>query len=527
MSRRLWVPSPQQEDFQDFAWNDSRSCNLIAVAGAGKSTTIVKTVGKMRGSSAILSFNKKIADEMKAKLAAEGLDWKKAEAATCHSIGFRAYRKRFPTARVDSDKVGNITASLFEHSRMPIELMAHSATICRLVGLAKQNAIGIGNNGDIADASLYHDIAEHFDLFDDEQTLKRADEIVHWVMRILDQSNRMTEVVDFDDMVYMPVLHRVRFWQYDNVWLDEAQDTNAARRELVAALVRNRVFAVGDPCQAIYGFTGADNDSLDIIKAQFNSVEMPLTVTYRCPKVVVKFAKTWVDHIEAHESAPEGVIGFETFEQMIADRTRLGSDAAILCRNTRPLVSAAFSLIREKIPCRIEGREIGESLKKLAIRWHSIGTIPELDDKLEEWQDREIAKAIARKKMQKIQEIEDKVETLRVIMARCLEEKKPLITHVVAYIEEIFADNVSGVLTLATIHRSKGREWKRVFWLDRHNTCPSRYATQPWEKQQESNLCYVAATRSMGELIDVTLPMPVAKVPPANENTKPQQTAVA
>jgi DNA helicase-2/ATP-dependent DNA helicase PcrA len=252
---------------------------------------------------------------------------------------------------------------------------------------------------------------------------------------------------------------------------------------------------------------------------------MPLTVTFRCPKNVVKFAQTWVNHIQAHQSAPEGKISMETFEDMMSRRDRLDANAAILCRNTRPLVNAAFALIRERIPCRIEGRDIGESLKKLAMRWKGISTIPELEDKLEEWVDAETMKWIVKKKMAKIQEIEDKAETLKVIMNRCLEEGKHEISFVVAYINEIFADNVTGILTLATIHRSKGREFKRVYWLDRLNTCPSKYASMPWEKEQEKNLCYVAATRAMEELIELLPPLP--RVKPANENNKPEATKAA
>ena len=338
-------------------------------------------------------------------------------------------------------------------------------------------------------------------------------------------SNQEPEIVDFNDMIYLPLLYEIKFWQYDNVIIDEAQDTNTVRRLLARCLMKpnGRLFAVGDPHQAIFGFTGADNDSLDIIKQSFNAKEMPLTVTYRCPKSVVKFAQTWVGHIQAHPSAPEGTISLETFEQMVQNRDRLNADAAILCRNTRPLVTAAFALIREKIPCRIEGRDIGEALKKLATRWKSISTIPELEDKLEEWLEREKEKWLPRKKMAKVQEAEDKFETIKVIMDACREDKQYEIKAVVAYIDNIFSDNVSGILTLSTIHKSKGREWKRVYWLDRFNTCPSRYATMDWEKEQEANLQYVAATRSMGELIDLFPPMP--KVQPVNDNKQPAEKA--
>ncbi|MHC2552430.1 UvrD-helicase domain-containing protein [Bradyrhizobium elkanii] len=516
----MFVPSPQQAAFIDEAMTGVSSIVLIAVAGAGKTTTILQAVGKMRGSTVILAFGKKIAEEIKGKLKKMGIDWKKAEASTCHAMGLRNYRKTYPNVRVDEEKVARITASWVDCNRIDATLSPHVAIICQLVGLAKQSGLGIPGQGHIDDTSIWEDIAEHFDLFDEEATQKKADDLIEMAIEVLKESNQNTDVVDFNDMIYLPLLYQIRFWQYDNVVIDEAQDTNTVRRLLARALMKpnGRLMAVGDPHQAIFGFTGADNDSLDIIKQEFGCKEMPLTVTYRCPKTVVKFAQTWVSHIQAHHSSPEGTISLETFEQMIQTRDRLNGDAAILCRNTRPLVTAAFALIREKIPCRIEGRDIGEALKKLATRWKSIKTIPALEDQLEDWLEKEKERWLPKKKMAKVQEAEDKFETLKVIMDACREDKRNDIQAVVSYIDNIFSDNVQGILTLSTIHRSKGREWKRVFWLDRFNTCPSKYATMPWEKEQEINLQYVAATRAMSELIDLFPPLP--KVQPVNDNNK-------
>jgi superfamily I DNA/RNA helicase len=73
------------------------------------------------------------------------------------------------------------------------------------------------------------------------------------------------------------------------------------------------------------------------------------------------------------------------------------------------------------------------------------------------------------------------------------------------YVDSLFGDNVTGLLVLSTIHKAKGREWERVFWLDRIGTCPSKWARQAWQQDQEKNLMYVAATRAKSELIDLNL----------------------
>ena len=322
----------------------------------------------------------------------------------------------------------------------------------------------------------------------------------------LKRNNAQTEIIDYDDMIYMPLIHKVRFWQSDNVFVDEAQDTNGARA-LVRALVKKggRVIAVGDRHQAIYGFTGADADSLDLIKADFNAIELPLSITYRCPKQVVGFARQWVSHIEAAGTAPEGTVRSVNLAGFLGRGDDLSSPDAVLCRNTKPLVELFFALLRINVPCKVLGKDLGTGLIKLATRWDSVKTLPALRDKLGDYKEREIAKALAKKKESRAQWIDDQVETLIVIINRCREMGGTSVQFVVEWIEDLFADQARGVLTLSTIHKAKGREWQRVFSLDRAGTCPSKYARQEWQQEQEI-LQYVAATRAMSELVEVIVP---------------------
>jgi superfamily I DNA/RNA helicase len=262
-----------------------------------------------------------------------------------------------------------------------------------------------------------------------------------------------------------------------------------------------RVIAVGDPHQAIYGFTGADSDALDLIKRDFNCITLDLTVTFRCPKTVVDFAHKWVSHIEAAPSAPDGEVSRAKMADFLK-RNDLTAGSAVLCRVTKPLVSLAFKMITLRIPCRIEGRDVGKSLQKLMQRW-KVKTLNALEGKIEEYLARETTKLLARKQETKLALIEDTVETIRVIISQCRKEGKHDVDDAVAYVDQIFGDNVSDIIVLSTIHKSKGREWPRVFWLDRANTCPSKWARQQWQQEQENNLCYVAATRAQEQLIEL------------------------
>jgi DNA helicase II / ATP-dependent DNA helicase PcrA len=263
-----------------------------------------------------------------------------------------------------------------------------------------------------------------------------------------------------------------------------------------------RLIAVGDSQQGIFGFTGADNDALEIIARQFKAIKLPLTVSYRCPKAVVRFAHKWVAHIEAAETASEGEIAEEEYTDTFLPE----EGSAILSRITKPLVTLAFSFIRRRIACKIEGRDIGAGLIKLSNKWKTAKTIDAFEVRLDAYFEKQTARL--NEKPAQLQSLTDQVDTLRAICNFCREEKKYHMVDVVKWIEDLFADGVKGRFVLSTIHKSKGREWNTVYWLNRQSTCPSRFAVLPWMVEQERHLCYVAATRSMNRLVELSYTPP-------------------
>jgi superfamily I DNA/RNA helicase len=500
-------PSPQQREIYQWVQIGSGSAIVEAVAGSGKTTTLVGAVRLMRGRIATMAFNKKIASEIETKMA--GIPGVKV--GTVHSFGNQAWRAVVggKGAKIDGKK----TASLIEKTGMPFYL---NSFVFKLVSLAKQRGLGIAGIPNTPEAM--REIVDHFDLVDsltgrasavsESDMEARIAEGMAWASKVLDMSIATgRDVIDFDDMIYLPLVLDAKMPQYDWILVDEAQDTNPVRRMLIERMLApgGRCIFVGDSRQAIYGFTGADADSMELIASTFNAQRLPLTVTYRCPKSVVEFSRQWVSHIDAAETAPAGVvrsIGMDEFQTLTAES--LTASDAILCRNTAPLVALAFSLIRKRIPCHVEGRDIGAGLVALARRW-KVSTIRALGDKLTGFVERETEKLMAKKQEMQAQQLADKVDTLRVIMGVLTPTAS--IDELVNEINGIFGDTEAGEpspnLTLSTIHKSKGREWQRVYWLQRVKLQPSKYARQPWQLLQEDNLCYVAATRAMTELIEV------------------------
>jgi superfamily I DNA/RNA helicase len=300
--------------------------------------------------------------------------------------------------------------------------------------------------------------------------------------------------------------------------VDEVQDLNLSRRLLAMRMAGNtgRIIAVGDHNQAIYGFTGADSDSMDQLKASLSAHELPLTMTYRCPKAVVREAQRWVPDFQAHDSNPEGVVRSIPFlAQVDSEGNKLSPDFqdeqltkedAILCRNTKPLVELAYNLIRRGIACRVEGREIGQGLITMARRWKVV-RLDAFKNKVQSWRDREVTKYQAKGKEDMIQGVEDKADTIICLIDALMAEGKTTVAEFETFVTNLFGDTKEGetpkVVTLSTVHKSKGREWKRVFILGMNKFMPSRYAKKDWQMQQEYNLMYVAVTRSMFELVYV------------------------
>lgn len=264
-----------------------------------------------------------------------------------------------------------------------------------------------------------------------------------------------------------------------------------------------RIIFVGDEKQAIYGFAGADSDSVARIKSEFNCEVMPLSVTYRCPKAIVAEAnKIFPDKIQAHESAPEGKVSsldcMSSYDALFA--TNLTVQDAILCRKTAPIVELAFVLIRRGVACHVEGRDIGQGLLKLASRW-KVTSVRALEDRLLAYKDREVAKLVAKGKETAADALADRVETLLVIAEGC-NSVQDVKNKILGLFQDTNGQSKPS-LTLATVHRSKGREWGRVFILGYRQFMPSKMARQAWQMEQERNLQYVAITRAKAELFYV------------------------
>lgn len=477
MSTTIRTWSAYQTPIFEFVANGTGNGSVNAVAGSGKSATIKEAFKRVCGEAIFLAFNKAIADELK-KAGVNG--------RTFHSLCMMPVMR----AKGVRDPEMNKLRKLCEQTWSGDDVRIYGAFAQRMVGLAR----GLGIGCLVPDTEMaWIQMSEHHDIEvdSDEGEFGRAIELAR---NLLDLSNA-SPMVDFDDMLYFAVKDGITLPKFDFVFVDEAQDTNAIQRAVLRKIMRPgaRIVAVGDPAQAIYGFRGSDSNSMRLLEDEFNCTRFPLSISYRCPKSVVRYAQQWVPHIEAAPGKGEGLVVDHGYEWKVED-FRAGD--LVVSRKTSPLLTLAYRCIRANVPATVMGREIGQGLKVLVKKMNARG-IDALQTKLEAFLERETEKLRAKKDDARIEALEDKVGSL-LFLIDSLREGKRTIPDLEAGIDYLFANKADAVI-LATIHKSKGLEASRVWWLNR-SECPAKWAKQDWQKEQELNLCYVAATRAEDEL---------------------------
>lgn len=466
------TPSKYQQRIFDFIQHESGSAIIEAVAGSGKTTTIVKAVQHLTNSDYIfLAFNKSIAKE---------LEDRGVRASTFHALCFAELNSRLiKRPKVESGKV-----RLLFNNMLSEEERKEYYDLPKLVSLAKNSAFQCNESNEEWEALI-----EDHDL-----TFPNIDRAVRLADRLLCLSNDRLDMIDFDDMLYLPWLKNFSLRSYKTVFIDEAQDTNRLQLLLLRKLVdplEGRLIAVGDRAQAIYGFRGAGTGSMTAISSMFSCTELPLSISYRCPKRVVQEAQQYVPRIEAWESAPLGSV------EHIPWPDSFPQGSAVICRLNRPLVGLAFRLVGQGVSIRYLGRDLSKTLKGIVKRLGAGVNIETLLARVEVERDAEIEKA-EKKSQGKVVYIEDLYGSLISILERLPGQEKASAADF--SIDAIFKESLNASITLSTVHKAKGMEWPVVFLLDADRYMPHPRSREGWQLQQEYNMLYVAITRAKSAL---------------------------
>lgn len=494
-------PSKYQQAIYNWIKTGTGNAVVEAVAGAGKTSTIVQAINyisdKLR--ACFLAFNKSIAEELKAKVPGN------CDAMTLNGLGHRAWTRHIASVKLDATK----TVKIINESLTEAEAKAYGHTIKRIIGLAKaygivpkgvKDAVGVIDDTDDNWMEIinHHEIDLGIDDLEDADAAEVKRMYLGLCRRVLSLSCEQKTIIDFDDQLYLTTIFRAPMPKYDWVFVDEAQDLNSIQLAMIGQMAKagTRVVAIGDSRQAIYGFRGAGTDSMTKFALMFNATNLELSISYRCPKSHVELAKTIVPQIEAADNAIEGIVEDRGSRWKTSDFV---NDDLVICRCNAPLLKLAYTLLADKVPVRILGKDIGAGLISL-IKKMKARSVSHLADKLTAWRDRETQKMLDKDPDAATDKIDDKYNAI-MIFVDMMPDATP--DDICKEIENIYSDNTKGILTLATVHKAKGLEANRVYILDSWllEMSRKRKSTKAWQAQQETNLRYVAYTRSKNELI--------------------------
>jgi DNA helicase-2/ATP-dependent DNA helicase PcrA len=470
--------------------NTNNNILVQATAGSGKTTTIVEASKRIdkRLDSLFVAFNKGIVLELIERLP------KTVSCSTLHSLGIKSLYGNFsPKIVVDEDKVFDFIKVVFKDLTQDerknfknADNFKEKIVVREIIDYLRMNLLEPNYENMEFVAIQYGIDAQEFHFTLAERAFRK--------MEKSNKSRSKSKSVDFIDMIWLPSINDYQLKKFDVVFVDEAQDLNKAQQVLIEKSVREdgRVIYVGDKRQAIYGFAGADSTSFETIGAKPNTVQLPLSISYRCAKNIVREArKIFPDDIEYHEDAVEGEVRNAT-----TDFIEVGD--MVVCRNVAPLVSLYFDLTERGLKSYVKGKDLEDGVKRLLSKVEAMDCgrgIDKLYDMLtdlgEEMRKRGVEKPEA---TERYRNFEMKIDLIKMIA----EEGCMYMKEVSMQVDEIFKADVEAI-PMMTIHKSKGLENDRVFVLN-PELIPSKWARTHSDFVQENNLMFVAITRAKTSL---------------------------
>ncbi|MBI3746104.1 MAG: ATP-dependent helicase [Chloroflexi bacterium] len=471
----------------------------VAPAGSGKTTTLVARIawlvdgGAAPGTITALTFNKRAAEELTARLAAAlPAGTEPVRVRTFHALGLEILRGAGEPVSPLIDR---------ETAIRTILPLATDAEIRRLDTVFSRLKLDLDvTAGDVAADPEAGPIARAFVAY--EAAIAAAGGL------------------DFDDLVAR-ALHLLEGrpevlaeWRErcTNLLVDEAQDPDRMqlRMALLLAAPANRIFLVGDDDQSIYGWRLADvRRLLGLAETSLPGLRrVDLETNYRCPEVVIERAVRLVEHNEERFSkvirARPGAVGrlvlaptrLDAMDGIIAVLRSWPDDdgtRAVLARTNRELLPAVAACLALDVPFAardielpVEHPDLDRLLDRAAsdlgpagpllVRLSRAGGDPELRSAVLAWAP----------PFGSFEELRAAIELTR------------------ARLDRLRRDDA--VLTLATAHGTKGLEFDHVavIGLDEGRFPSARSIAEAEDParalEEERRLAYVAWTRARRSL---------------------------
>ena len=526
----------EQKRIFNFVRFEENNGIIDAVAGSGKTTTIIESAGFIDKSRSVLfcAFNRSIKKEIQTRFEEKGLSH--IVVKTMHALGYDILKSVNRTDyQFDNYKYNKLIERYVkeqaEHSLEPLLHLNRIAAqpndkreayqLKRFTTQYKDLLLEMLNKFRLTlckdNFEQFEEMVLHFNLFETGKTKKKtfSIELAHYydaVKFLIKQGNALAEkqmLIDFADMLYLPfALELYPEQKFDLLFIDECQDLSNAQIAVALKYLKKsgRLLAVGDPSQSIYGFAGADIASYRKLGAIPNTVELSLSTCFRCPDDVIELARNFRGDIYPHVSKAGEVykIPFE----ILNEKVKPGD--LVIARIKEPLLECMLMLLDQGRPVEVHEDDIKEVLNSLRFIFSReelkrSELEPILDDVRSrnhyfiDKEAKEIPDQYERELFVKQQRqlLESKLQLLLKQSKMHLDVDD--IDGLLKKLKQLISGNADAI-KLSTIHKAKGLENEVVFILGYDKLPLYRDGQQEWEKEQERNLKYVALTRAKEKL---------------------------
>ena len=480
---------------QESIINSSGSIRINAVAGSGKTTTLIEYARTRPSNSSILylAFNKSVKDEAISKFEKAGL--RNVRVETAHSLAFRAivlrnnYQVGFHSPYSVAKFLFSTDMPTADHAVFATHVLNFSAFFCnskakKVTELNYRETISKSEKEQVAFVENYYSDIEMYTRKYLAAMYKGALDITHDFYLKLFSLNP-------------PKLH------YNYILFDEAQDASSVMVEIVKAQDAATKVIVGDSHQQIYRWRYAVN-SMEL----FDFPQYRLSISFRLTEPFADLAKS-ILRIKREFQKIENVeiIGYSKAKTPINSR-------ATIARTNISLLAEAIAFVAKKrkdTPIYFEGHikaylfgDDGGSLsdvlnlhlnKREYIRNEIIASLPNIDE-LSEFAEKSGDTPMLRV-IDLVKKYGDKLPIHLAKLHKCHVEKE---------------NRENAEMVFSTVHRCKGMEYDEV------TLCPDfmsekqiTYSIKPKddgttrstaaELGEEVNLLYVAVTRAKKRLI--------------------------
>jgi DNA helicase II / ATP-dependent DNA helicase PcrA len=343
---------------------------VIASAGTGKTSTIVGRIAHLLYSGIdpkkilLLTFTNKAAGEMLARL--ERFFPKEIvsqiESGTFHAVCYRWLKARDNKVSLKQpSELKTLFKSIYEEFDFSgDELQAFSPLYLYELYSLYQNA-----SVDTFDKWFLESYPEH-ECFVDKYLL---------VIEKFEEEKREYGFASFNDLLLYTIEYlSTEDLYFEEILVDEYQDTNTLQGVLIDAMRPKSLFCVGDYDQSIYAFNGANIENISTFTTRYKDADLfSLITNYRSTASILELANRVIEYnpriypkelkvgCDKQDIPPRLMIYNELFEQYHAIAHAIHSsnvphnDIAVIFRNNSSADGVEACLRELAIPCKRKG----------------------------------------------------------------------------------------------------------------------------------------------------------------------------